>query len=116
MPSPRRGDRGRVTLRDMVLSVIRSLGLGLLLLNGGPAAAAGADAAPSIVTTDTPEYCQRLFDRIGQAIRATTTPPPLEVASLSTEGERMCHDGLTRGGILRLRRALLILEQGPVAP
>jgi hypothetical protein len=106
----------------MNLSVIRFLGLGLLLLNGEPAVAADADlapsaaSAPSIVTTDTPEYCQKLFDRIGQTIRATTAPPPLEVASLSTEGERMCHDGLTRGGILRLRRALLILEQGAASP
>jgi hypothetical protein len=40
----------------------------------------------------------------------------VEVASLSTEGKRMCHDGLTRGGILRLRRALLILEQSSPAP
>jgi hypothetical protein len=116
MSPPRRGDRTRVTLRDMDLSVIRSLGLGLLLLNWEPAASAGVDPAPSIVTTDTPEYCQKLFDRVSQAIRATTAPPPLEVASLSTEGERMCHDGLTRGGILRLRRALLILEQGAASP
>jgi hypothetical protein len=51
------------------------------------------------------------MDRIGQALRAASTPPPLEVVSLSSEGEHMCDDGLTRGGILRLRRALLILEQ-----
>jgi len=99
----------------MDVRVVRSLGLGLLLLNGG-AAAAGADSAPSVVTTDTPEYCQKLSDRIGQEIQTATGPPPVEVASLSTEGRRMCHDGLTRGGILRLRRALLILEQGSAAP
>jgi hypothetical protein len=100
----------------MNLGVIRSLGLGLLLLNGGSAALAGADSAPEVVTTDTPEYCQKLFDRVGQAIHAAAEPPPVVVASLSTEGKRMCHDGLTRGGILRLRRALLILEQGAAAP
>jgi hypothetical protein len=100
----------------MDVRAIRSLGLGLLLLNAGTAAAAGADSAPSVVTTDTPEYCQKLFDRIGQAIQTATGPTPVEVASLSTEGKRMCHDGLTRGGILRLRRALLILEQGSAAP
>jgi len=100
----------------MAFRVIGSLGLGLLLLNGGAAAPAGSDSAAVVVTTDTPEYCHKLLDRIGQAIHAATAPPPVEVASLSTEGKRMCHDGLTRGGILRLRRALLILEQGAAAP
>jgi hypothetical protein len=75
------------------------------------ATSAGGDAVPPAVTTDTPEYCHKLMDRIGQALRAASTPPPLEVVSLSSEGEHMCDDGLTRGGILRLRRALLILEQ-----
>ena len=100
----------------MNLSVVRSLGLGVVLLNGGPSASAGTDATPAVVTTDTPEYCQKLVDRIGQVIHAAAVPPPVEVASLSTEGNRMCHDGLTRGGILRLRRALLILEQDSAAP
>jgi hypothetical protein len=100
----------------MNVGVIRSLGLGLLLLNGGPSASAGTDPTPAVVTTDTPEYCQKLADRIGQVIHTTAAPLPVEVASLSTEGNRMCHDGLTRGGILRLRRALLILEQGAAAP
>jgi hypothetical protein len=102
----------------MDVGVLRSvgLGLGLLLMCGALVASAGGDSIPAVVTTDTPEYCQKLFDRISQAIHAATTPPPVEVASLSTEGERMCNDGLTRGGILRLRRALLILEQGPAGP
>jgi hypothetical protein len=96
--------------------VIPFLGLGLLLVNGGPIASAGSDPTPVVVTTDTPEYCQKLSDRVGQAIHAATAPPPIEVSSLSTEGKRMCNDGLTRGGILRLRRALLILEQSSTAP
>ena len=100
----------------MDMCVLRSLGLGLLLLCGVRVASAGDESLPAVVTTDTPEYCQKLFDRISQAIRATTAPPPVEVASLSTEGERMCNDGLTRGGILRLRRALLLLEQGSATP
>jgi len=100
----------------MDLRVLRSLGLGVLLVSGVLTASAGADSAPAVVTTDTPEYCQKLFDRVSQAVHAATGPPPVEVASLSTEGERMCNDGLTRGGILRLRRALLILEQGSASP
>jgi hypothetical protein len=101
----------------MDVGVLRSAGLGLLLACGTlVASSAGGDSIPPVVTTDTPEYCQKLFDRIGQAIHAAAMPPPVAVASLSTEGERMCDDGLTRGGILRLRRALLILEQGTAAP
>ena len=98
--------------------VLRSLGFGLslLVMTGGLVGPAGGDTEPAVVTTDSPAYCQTLFERIRQAIQAATTPPPVEVASLSTEGNRMCNDGLMRGGILRLRRALLILEQGPAAP
>ncbi len=77
---------------------------------------AAGDSPPSVVTTDTPEYCQSLIDRIAQQILVAPAPPPMEVASLSNEGKRMCNDGLTRGGILRLRRALMILERGAAAP
>jgi len=96
--------------------VIRSLGVGLLLMSGGFIGTAGGGAPPTVLTTDTPEYCQKLIDRISQEIRAASVPPPVEVASLSTEGQRMCNDGLTRGGVLRLRRALLILEQSATTP
>ena len=96
--------------------MIRTFGLGLLLVSGVFVSSAGGDSLPEVVTTDTPEYCQKLFIRISEAIHTATAPPPGEVASLSSEGERMCNDGLTRGGILRLRRALLILEQGTSAP
>jgi hypothetical protein len=79
-------------------------------------APAGSESTPAVVTTDSSEYCQKLVDRLGQAIQSATAPPPVEVSTLSTEGQRMCNVGLTRGGILRLRRALLILEQAPVPP
>src|SRR5580692_11397782 len=101
MCPPPRSDRTGVTLPHMEFAPIRSFGLGLVLLSGGFAAAAAGASTPAVVTTDTPEYCQKLFDRIDQAIQAATAPPPVEVASLSTEGRRMCNDGLTRGGILR---------------
>ncbi len=116
MSSPRRGDRTFGTLPGMDLCVIRTFGLGLLLVSLLLISSAGGDSMPVVVTTDTPEYCHNLFVRISEAIQAATTPPPIEVASLSTEGERMCKDGLTRGGILRLRRALMILQQGSTAP
>jgi hypothetical protein len=97
-------------------SLSLGLGLGLLLMGGLLVAPAGGQPTPVVVTTDTPEYCHKLLDRVGQAIHAAAGPPPVEVSSLSTEGQRMCNAGLTRGGILRLRRALLILEQASVPP
>jgi hypothetical protein len=64
------------------------------------------------VTSDSPEYCGVLMDRISDLTRTARTPPPTEVASLSEDGERMCVLGQTRAGILRLRRALLIMRHG----
>lgn len=104
----------------MDLGAVRSVGLGLVLLGGAwggvSGAPAGAESGPIVVTTDTPEYCHKLLDRISEAIQSTGSPAPVEVASLSTEGMQMCSSGLTRGGILRLRRALLLLEQGSASP
>jgi hypothetical protein len=82
------------------------VGLGLLLASGVVVSSAGGGSPPSVVTTDTPEYCQKLIDRISQAIQVASAPPPTEVSSLSSEGMRMCNDGLTRGGVLRLRRVV----------
>jgi hypothetical protein len=61
------------------------------------------------VTTDTPEYCQYLHTKVDSQVHLASTPPPREVTDLSAEGERMCEHGQTRGGIMRLRRALLLL-------
>lgn len=72
--------------------------------------AAGEDV-PAQVTTDTPAYCLELLDRVSEMVRARSHPPE-EVAELSADGERMCDQGKTRGGIMRLRRALVLLEQG----
>jgi hypothetical protein len=75
-------------------------------------APAYAQTQDPIVTSDTPEYCGVLIDRITGITRATAAPPPTEVAVLSQEGARMCDHGQTRGGILRLRRALEIMRHG----
>jgi hypothetical protein len=71
-----------------------------------------AQSRDPIVTSDTPEYCGVLMDRITGITRATAAPPPTEAAMLSEEGERMCVHGQTRGGIMRLRRALEIMRRG----
>lgn len=69
-------------------------------------------ANPMEVTSDTPEYCLHLLDRVSEMVRVATVPVPREVTDLTTEGHRMCAHGQTRGGIMRLRSALMIMERG----
>jgi hypothetical protein len=83
-----------------------------LLLGSGIAfsvVAANGQPAPNEVITDTPQYCLQLLDRVS-ALERVTSHPPAEVSNLSSEGERMCDLGQTRGGIMRLRRALVLLR------
>jgi hypothetical protein len=89
------------------LAVPLSVGLGLAVM---PSQVSG-QATPDPVTTDTPQYCLQLLDRVSELVRVNAHPPE-EVTSLSTEGQRMCDQGQTRGGIMRLRRALVLLRQG----
>ena len=72
-------------------------------------AAGSAQSTPLEVTSDTPEYCLRLLARLNDLVHISPAPPPPEVIRLSTDGQRMCDQGQTRGGILRLRRAWLLL-------
>jgi hypothetical protein len=71
--------------------------------------AANGQPAPNEIITDTPQYCLQLLDRLS-ALERATSDPPAEVTNLSSEGERMCDLGQTRGGIMRLRRALILLR------
>jgi hypothetical protein len=73
---------------------------------------AHAQARDPVVTSDSPEYCGELMNLITGLTRSAATPPPTEAAQLSEEGERMCGLGQTRGGVQRLRRALLIMRRG----
>jgi hypothetical protein len=75
----------------------------LLLLAAMPAL---ADDLPSFtLTTDTPAYCAQLAKQVGD--RHSTIP---DVQRLLAEGHDMCDHGEVRGGIKRLRRALVILH------
>lgn len=89
-----------------VLAVPMSVAMGLAVM---PLPVAG-QSMPAQVTTDTPQYCLQLLDRVSELVRVRAHPPE-EVTSLSTEGQRMCDQGETRGGIMRLRRALVLLRQ-----
>jgi hypothetical protein len=88
------------------------LGASILILGAPVSAQMGAGGSqPMQITTDTPEYCQKLLSRISDLIRLATAPVPHEATNLTTEGRRMCDHGQTRGGIMRLRSALMIIEK-----
>jgi hypothetical protein len=95
------------------LSRTLCLGLAAVWLGMAPSV---SQTAPQQVTSDTPEYCFRLFDRVSEMVRGARVPPPQEVTFLSSEGQRMCDQGQTRGGILRLRRALMMMMHQADAP
>jgi hypothetical protein len=108
---------------DETMQPARSLTTASLLLvfvvlpaiSSGPVAAAPDEIVqtdPMEVTTDTPQYCLHLLDRVSQLVRVATAPVPREVTDLTTEGHRMCVHGQTRSGIMRLRSALMIMEKG----
>ena len=78
---------------------------GFLLLGTGTS----AQEPVSLGTRDTAEYCAHLSTRVRSMLRS---PHPIEAAALSDAGRRMCDNGQTRGGILRLRRALTLLHGG----
>jgi hypothetical protein len=100
----------------LIVSLLLASGGWFAMLDQRVAAQQAHDPAPMEVTTDTPEYCVYLQDRIHALILAASAPPPHEAANLSTEGQRMCEHGQTRGGIMRLRRALLLIQRDDPPP
>jgi hypothetical protein len=88
--------------------VARTIGLGVATAWLGVMPVVG-QSPPQLVTSDTPEYCLHLMDRVSELVRVAGSPPPREVTFLSREGQRMCDQGQTRGGILRLRRAMVLM-------
>lgn len=89
-----------------------TLGAGLMLSAApGNAQLQLAQSSPMEITTDTPAYCLQLLDRVSDLVRLATLPVPRDVTDLTTQGQRMCAHGKTRGGIMRLRSALLLMER-----
>lgn len=66
--------------------------------------------APMEVTSDTPAFCQKLAEQVRHLEQLAVTKPSREVAYLQDEGTRMCDHGQTRGGIMRLRQAILLMK------
>ncbi len=71
------------------------------------------DSRALVVTTDSSDYCHTLSNAID-----AQRPLPREVVELKLQGDGMCGQGQIRGGITRLRRALLALhhQRGPERP
>ena len=76
-----------------------------------PPPPAVADRGPMPVTTDTPEYCVFMLNKVRAMQRAAPMPSP-DVRLLIFEGRRMCEHGLVRPGIMRLRMAWRLLAEG----
>jgi hypothetical protein len=88
--------------------------LGVLpTISAGPVAAQvdTQQTNPIEITSDTPEYCMHLLDRVTTLLNLASAPVPQNVTDLTIEGHRMCDHGQTRGGIMRLRSALMIMEK-----
>jgi hypothetical protein len=61
------------------------------------------------VLTYTQEHCRELARRADE-LRARATTPHAEANLLATEGARLCAHGQLRPGIIRLRRAVVLLR------
>jgi len=79
----------------------------------GQEAGSAAVATPEAVTSEGAEYCAHLQQKYAAIQQAGSNPAATEAATLSTEGARMCGHGNTRAGILRLRRALVLMMHPP---
>lgn len=74
-------------------------------------AEARATAPPETVRviTHTREYCEELSGRAAALLQRALAPLE-EARLLSAEGDRLCGQGQIRPGIIRLRRAIMLLR------
>jgi hypothetical protein len=73
----------------------------LALLVAAPALAAGGEPVAR-VTTDSPDYCRELVQRLAPLPGAAKEP----ARTLAQDGMRLCETGHPRTGVARLRRAI----------
>jgi hypothetical protein len=73
----------------------------LALLVAAPALAAGGEPVAR-VTTDSPDYCRELVQRLAPLPGAAKEP----ARTLAEDGMRLCETGHPRSGVARLRRAI----------
>jgi hypothetical protein len=106
-------DRLRTSPGVMAGGLIASLCL--IWPSSMPQAESKAPQTPMEVTSDTPEYCLELADRVNNLVEVSQSKPPQQVADLQVQGKEMCEHGQTRGGIMRLRQAILLMKHGDQA-
>jgi hypothetical protein len=95
-----------LTIRTLAVALMVGVGATTASSQTAPPPPSGA---PVRVTSDTPEYCETLAQRVARAEQARPNAPR-QVEELAEEGHQMCNTGLIRGGLVRLRRALLMLR------
>ena len=104
MISPPRSGRAA----PLCVSLCLSLGIALILtarLEGRRRDADAADLHTLVITSDSTPYCRTLCEAIDARGKL-----PYEVSVLREQGDAMCREGQVRGGLSRLRRALLVLQ------
>jgi hypothetical protein len=79
----------------------------LVLVVAAPAVATGAEPMARI-TTDSPDYCRELMQRLAPMPGARSEP----ARSLAQDGIRLCETGHPRSGVARLRRAIRAARLG----
>ena len=93
-----------IATRTCVLAVVLcGLGAATGLHNG-----AVGQSQPERLTTDTVAYCHELTARL-EKLTGAAKDVPATVTALSSAGRQMCEKGLTRGGIMRLRTAIVMM-------
>jgi hypothetical protein len=101
----------------VMLRAIHISGIALLLLvatAGAGMMPTAAGESPEQVTTDTLSYCRQLAARVDQ-LESGGVKPPAAAVNLSLAGRQMCEHGGIRGGIMRLRSAIVMLLHPPAA-
>jgi hypothetical protein len=84
-----------------------------LLCGLAPILPARAEERPPRVTSQSAEYCAVLVRRVEALLVVPSHPSSEEAVELAAEGRRLCDQGHMRGGIMRLRMALMILRTPP---
>jgi hypothetical protein len=95
-------------VRTTGIAGLTTTGLGMLLVATVPSARP-YQSPPAVVTTDTVAYCRELSEKFAELIRVAPRPPEDEVLSMGTDGRHLCQEGKIRGGLLRLRRGVLVM-------
>ncbi|HUA77514.1 MAG TPA: hypothetical protein VMA86_07560 [Acetobacteraceae bacterium] len=91
------------------IGAFAAAGAATLLIELAVVTDASGQSAPTPLLTDTPQYCAELSDEVEEDRQALVSPAPAEIEQLAEEGRQLCALGQVRGGIVRLRRAIVLL-------